>query len=97
MLVLGAEWAVGLRTKSQFIPNQALKSVPILGSLSTTVKSVKALRSAFTFPLKTLGCMTTYGLFTSESLRSASAGPGCMSAVCTVTLAPDGRRHVMWV
>lgn len=36
----------GLRTKSQFIPNQALKSGPILGSLSTTVR----LWSAFTFP-----------------------------------------------
>ncbi len=40
---VGAEWAVGLRTKSQFIPNQALKSVPIL---STTVR----LSSAFTLP-----------------------------------------------
>lgn len=44
--VSGAEWTVGLRTKSQFIPNQALKSVPIFGSRGITVK----LRSAFTFP-----------------------------------------------
>lgn len=89
--MLGAEWTAGLRTKSQFIPNQALKSVPILGRLSTTVR----LWSAFTFPLKTLGCMTTYGLFTNESLRSASVSSGCMSAVCAVTLAPDGHRHEM--
>lgn len=33
---LGAEWTLGLRTKSHFIPNQALKSVPILGTRSTT-------------------------------------------------------------
>lgn len=39
----GAEWTVGLRTKSQFIPNQARKSVPILGSPGTTAR----LRSAF--------------------------------------------------
>lgn len=44
--VSGAEWTAGLRTKSQFIPNQALKSVPIFGSLGNAAK----LRSAFTFP-----------------------------------------------
>lgn len=69
----------GLRTKSHFIPNQVLKSAPILGKCKTLVCIY------FGAARQHMAClqMKVYGQ--------------PQSAVCRVSLAPDGHGHIMWV